>query len=31
MLLVRSLFFPFLWIGNILGKGDCLVVLAKKI
>jgi 2-polyprenyl-3-methyl-5-hydroxy-6-metoxy-1,4-benzoquinol methylase len=31
MLLVRSLFFPFLWIGNILGKGDCLVLLAKKI
>ena len=31
MLLVRSLFFPFLWVGNILGRGDCLVVVAKKI
>lgn len=31
MFLVRSLFFPFLWVGNILGQGDCLVVVAKKI
>ena len=31
MLLVRSLFFPFLWVGNMLGKGDCLVGVAKKI
>ena len=31
MLLVRSLFFPILWVGNILGRGDCLVVMAKKI
>ncbi len=31
MFFVRSLFFPLLWAGNILGQGDCLVVVAKKI
>ncbi len=31
MFFVRSLFFPLLWVGNILGQGDCLVVVAKKI
>ena len=31
MLLVRSLFFPFLWVGNIFSQGDCLVVVANKI
>ncbi len=30
MLLVRSLFFPILWIGNLFGRGDCLVVVARK-
>lgn len=30
MLLVRGIFFPLLWIGNLLGRGDCLVVQAEK-
>lgn len=31
MLLARGLFFPMLWFGNLLGRGDCLVVVARKI
>jgi 2-polyprenyl-3-methyl-5-hydroxy-6-metoxy-1,4-benzoquinol methylase len=31
MLLVRGIFFPLLWIGNQMGRGDCLVVEAKKL
>ena len=30
MLLVRALLFPFLWLGNRLDRGDCLVLVAKK-
>jgi len=30
MLLVRGIFFPLLWIGNLMGRGDCLVVAAEK-
>jgi 2-polyprenyl-3-methyl-5-hydroxy-6-metoxy-1,4-benzoquinol methylase len=30
MLLVRGFFFPLLWIGNRMGRGDCLVVVAEK-
>ena len=30
LILVRILFFPFLWLGNRLGRGDCLVVAARK-
>ena len=30
ILIFRFLFFPLLWIGNRLGRGDCLVVVAKK-
>ena len=30
MLLLRLLFFPVLWIANRLGRGDCLVISAKK-
>ena len=30
MLFVRSLFFPVLWLGNLFGRGDCLVVVARK-
>jgi SAM-dependent methyltransferase len=30
MLLVRGIFFPLLWIGNRMGRGDCLVVEAEK-
>jgi SAM-dependent methyltransferase len=30
MLFVRGLLFPFLWLGNLLGRGDCLVVTARK-
>ncbi len=29
MLLTRGLLFPFLWLGNRLGRGDCLVVSAE--
>jgi 2-polyprenyl-3-methyl-5-hydroxy-6-metoxy-1,4-benzoquinol methylase len=31
ILIIRGLFFLFLWLGNILGRGDCLVFVAKKI
>jgi len=31
MMLIRSLFFPWLWIGNRIGRGDCLVITARKI
>jgi 2-polyprenyl-3-methyl-5-hydroxy-6-metoxy-1,4-benzoquinol methylase len=30
MLFWRGLFFPFLWLGNRLGRGDCLIVTARK-
>ncbi|MDX8410708.1 MAG: class I SAM-dependent methyltransferase [Mariprofundaceae bacterium] len=30
MLLFRGLFFPGLWLGNLLQRGDCLVVVARK-
>ncbi|HYA86566.1 MAG TPA: class I SAM-dependent methyltransferase [Nitrospirota bacterium] len=30
MLLVRGALFPILWIGNLVGRGDCLVVTAYK-
>ncbi len=30
MLFVRGLFFPVLWLGNLLGRGDCLVVVARR-
>ncbi|OGP75339.1 MAG: hypothetical protein A2W09_07210 [Deltaproteobacteria bacterium RBG_16_50_11] len=29
-LLIRGLLFPVLWLGNKLGRGDCLVVVAKS-
>jgi len=31
MMFCRFLLFPFLWLGNLTGHGDCLVVEAKKI
>lgn len=31
MLGLRGIFFPFLWLGNALKKGDCLVVTAEKV
>lgn len=31
MLVIRFVFFPLLWLGNLTGHGDCLVVEAKKI
>lgn len=31
MLMIRFLLFPLLWIGNLLGRGDCLLVVAKKV
>ena len=31
LILIRVLFFPLLWLGNRLGRGDCLVVLAQKV
>ena len=31
MVVIRFLLFPLLWIGNLLARGDCLVVMAKKI
>jgi len=31
MIFIRFLLFSFLWIGNFLNKGDCLVVIAKKV
>jgi 2-polyprenyl-3-methyl-5-hydroxy-6-metoxy-1,4-benzoquinol methylase len=30
MCFVRFTFFPFLWLGNLLGRGDCLTIEAKK-
>jgi len=30
ILFVRFVFFPFLWLGNLLGRGDCLVIEARK-
>ena len=30
MLVIRFIFFPLLWLGNLTGHGDCLVVRAKK-
>ncbi len=30
MLFMRGLFFPILWLGNLLGRGDCLVVMARR-
>jgi hypothetical protein len=30
MLFMRGLFFPILWLGNLLGRGDCLVVKARR-
>ena len=30
MLFVRGFLFPGLWIGNLLGRGDCLIVTARK-
>ncbi len=30
MICIRILFFPILWLGNRLGRGDCLVVIAQK-
>ncbi len=30
MLLIRGLLFPVLWLGNLCGYGDCLVVTAQK-
>lgn len=30
ILVVRGLFFPLLWLGNVTGRGDCLVVTARK-
>ena len=31
ILLIRGLLFPLLWLGNLTGCGDCLVVVARKI
>lgn len=31
ILLIRGLLFPLLWLGNLTGRGDCLVVVARKI
>lgn len=31
ILLIRGLLFPLLWLGNLAGRGDCLVVVARKI
>ena len=30
ILMIRGLFFPFLWLGNLSKRGDCLVVVARK-
>ncbi|OIR19166.1 ubiquinone biosynthesis O-methyltransferase [mine drainage metagenome] len=30
ILLIRGLFFPMLWLGNLSKRGDCLVVVARK-
>ena len=31
IVLIRCILFPVLWLGNLLGRGDCLVVVAKKV
>jgi len=31
MLFMRFFLFPLLWVGNLLGRGDCLLVVAKKV
>jgi SAM-dependent methyltransferase len=31
LILIRFLFFPLLWLGNRMGRGDCLVVVARKV
>lgn len=31
ILLIRGLLFPLLWLGNLVRRGDCLVVVARKI
>jgi 2-polyprenyl-3-methyl-5-hydroxy-6-metoxy-1,4-benzoquinol methylase len=31
LILTRFLFFPILWLGNRMGRGDCLVVVARKV
>jgi len=31
LILIRILFFPLLWLGNRMGRGDCLVVEARKV
>ena len=31
MLFIRLVLFPLLWVGNLTGRGDCLVVEARKI
>ena len=31
LILIRILFFPLLWLGNRMGRGDCLVVVARKV
>jgi SAM-dependent methyltransferase len=30
MVIIRGLFFPILWIGNLLRRGDCVLVIAQK-
>jgi 2-polyprenyl-3-methyl-5-hydroxy-6-metoxy-1,4-benzoquinol methylase len=30
ILLIRGLLFPFLWLGNLSNRGDCLLVVARK-
>jgi 2-polyprenyl-3-methyl-5-hydroxy-6-metoxy-1,4-benzoquinol methylase len=30
ILVIRGLFFPFLWLGNLSGRGDCIVLIARK-
>jgi hypothetical protein len=30
MLLIRCFFFPVLWLGNLAGRGDCLIIEARK-
>jgi SAM-dependent methyltransferase len=31
LILIRILFFPLLWVENMLGRGDCLVAVARKV
>ena len=31
LILIRIFFFPLLWLGNRMGRGDCLVVVARKV